>query len=290
MENQNKNKNTRIWKIGAVALLIVAFACMMVACAGKANQDKAEGVYEDLAGQTVKTDVEPESSSEEEPEESVESSEPTPEPEEESPYKELEDMGVPIPEKEVNFAKMQEEVNGDIYAWIYVPDTAIDYPVLQHPTDNTYYLNYNLDGSRGYPGCIYTEDYNKKDFSDPVTVIYGHNMKDGGMFAGLHKFVDNEYFDEHPYVYIYTPDGLLVYQIFAAYEYTDEHLLYTYNFWDESVYSKYLEKVKNTRSMGAIIDDEVEVDTESRILTLSTCMANKPNNRFLVQGVLLNAD
>ena len=139
MENQNQNKNTRIWKIGAVALLIVAFACMMVACAGKANQDKAEGVYEDLAGQTVKTDVEPESSSEEEPEESVESSEPTPEPEEESPYKELEDMGVPIPEKEVNFAKMQEEVNGDIYAWIYVPDTAIDYPVLQHPTDNTYY-------------------------------------------------------------------------------------------------------------------------------------------------------
>ena len=59
MENQNQNKNTRIWKIGAVALLVVAFACMMVACAGKAKQDEAEGVYEDLAGLTVKTYVEP---------------------------------------------------------------------------------------------------------------------------------------------------------------------------------------------------------------------------------------
>ena len=287
------NKNARVWKIVAVVLLMAALVCAIVACAGKANQESAEEVYEDLAGQTTKNQSDASSEEQQkEPETSVESSESSeePEPEEESPYKELEDMGVPIPEKEINFSNMQENVNEDIYAWIYIPDTAIDYPVLQHPTDNTYYLNYNLDGSRGYPGCIYTEDYNKKDFSDPVTVMYGHNMKDGSMFAGLHKFVDNEYFTEHPYVYVYTPDGMLVYQIFAAYEYTDQHLLYTYDFSDKEIFAKYIEKVKDTRSMGAIIDEEVEVDTESHILTLSTCMANKPNNRFLVQGVLLNAD
>ena len=131
------------------------------------------------------------------------SEKPTPEPsetepEETDPLEILENMGIPVPEKEVDFADLQANTNEDIYAWICIPDTAIDYPILQHPTDNTYYLNYNLDGSRGYPGCIYTEDYNARDFSDPVTVLYGHNMKNGTMFAGLHKYGDSEYMDSHP--------------------------------------------------------------------------------------------
>ena len=79
------------------------------------------------------------------------------------------------------------EVNTDVYAWITVPGTVIDYPILQHATDNTYYLYYNIDGSYGYPGCIYTENLNSKDFTDNNTVIYGHNMKDGTMFTDLLK-------------------------------------------------------------------------------------------------------
>ena len=89
----------------------------------------------------------------------------------------------------VDFAGMWE-TNEDVYAWITVPGTVIDYPILQHATDNTYYLNYNIDGSYGYPGCIYTENMNSKEFTDNNTVIYGHNMKNGTMFAGLHKFED----------------------------------------------------------------------------------------------------
>lgn len=55
---------------------------------------------------------------------------------------------------------------------------------LQYPTGNSYYLNYNLDGSKGYPGCIYSENYNVKDFSDPNTVLYGHNKKQGMLLSG----------------------------------------------------------------------------------------------------------
>ena len=102
----------------------------------------------------------------------------------------------------VDFAGMWE-VNKDVYAWITVPGTVIDYPILQHATDNTYYLNYNIDGSYGYPGCIYTENMNSKDFTDNNTVIYGHNMKNGTMFAGLHKFEDRSFFEENTKVYIY---------------------------------------------------------------------------------------
>ena len=117
----------------------------------------------------------------------------------------------------VDFAALQEDTCADIYAWISIPDTRIDYPVLQHPSDDTYYLNYNLDGSKGYPGCIYTERENSRDFSDFNTVIYGHNMKNGSMFHDLHSYEDESFLPDHPYVYIYTPDRVMRYRIFAAY-------------------------------------------------------------------------
>lgn len=273
------------WKAACILCLAGAVICTAVACSGKEAQSQAEDEYDKLSEQTeVKTTEEPEKVSPEP--EATEAP-----PEEKDPLAILEEMGVPIPEKEVDFADLQENTNGDIYAWIHIPDTKIDYPVLQHPTDNSYYLNHNLDGSRGYPGCIYTEDYNKKDFTDPNTVLYGHNMKNGTMFAGLHKYGDSEYLEEHPYIYIYTEEGLLAYEIFAAYQSGDEHILYAHDgFEDRKVYGKYLEEILNMRSMGSVLKEGAEVTEDSRIITLSTCISGKPDNRFLVQGVLLNGD
>ena len=182
------------------------------------------------------------------------------------------------------------EVNPDVYAWITVPGTVIDYPILQHATDNTYYLNYNIDGSYGYPGCIYTENMNSKEFTDNNTVIYGHNMKNGTMFAGLHKFEDSNFFNEHTEVYIYTPEKELRYTIFAAYIYDDRHLLYSFDFADEQVYANYLNDIQNMRSMNALIREDVEVTAEDKIITLVTCMANQPSKRLLVQAVLNQED
>ena len=278
-------KSSRGWKAACILCLAGAVICTAVACSGKETQSQAEDEYDKLSEQTeVKTTEEPEKVSPEP--EATEAP-----PEEKDPLAILEEMGVPIPEKEVDFADLQENTNGDIYAWIHIPDTKIDYPVLQHPTDNSYYLNHNLDGSRGYPGCIYTEDYNKKDFTDPNTVLYGHNMKNGTMFAGLHKYGDSEYLEEHPYIYIYTEEGLLAYEIFAAYQSGDEHILYAHDgFEDRKVYGKYLEEILNMRSMGSVLKEGAEVTEDSHIITLSTCISGKPDNRFLVQGVLLNGD
>ena len=178
------------------------------------------------------------------------------------------------------------EVNKDVYAWITVPGTVIDYPILQHATDNTYYLNYNIDGSYGYPGCIYTENLNSKDFTDNNTVIYGHNMKNGSMFAGLHKFEDADFFNEHKQVLIYTPEREYDYTIFAAYIYDDRHLMYSFNFADEQVYATYLEDIQNMRSMNALIREDITVTAEDKIITLVTCIGNQPSKRLLVQAVL----
>lgn len=185
----------------------------------------------------------------------------------------------------VDFAGMWE-TNEDVYAWITIPGTVIDYPILQHATDNTYYLNYNIDGSYGYPGCIYTENLNSKDFTDNNTVIYGHNMKNGTMFAGLHKFEDAAFFEENTKVYIYTPEKELNYTIFAAYIYDDRHLLYSFDFADSQVYATYLEDIQNMRSMNALIREDITVTAEDKIITLVTCIGNQPSKRLLVQAVL----
>ena len=179
-------------------------------------------------------------------------------------------------------------LNEDIYAWITVPGTIIDYPILQHPTDDSYYLHHNLDGSYGYPGCIYTESLNTKDFEDPNTVIYGHNMKAGTMFAELHKFEDGEFFSANDEVVIYLPEKTLHYQIFAAYVYDDRHLLYSFDFSDEDVYASYLKSIYDIRDMSANINREITVTEENKIVTLVTCMPGEANaeKRLLVQAVL----
>lgn len=202
-----------------------------------------------------------------------------------------EHFGINIPEKNIDFVTLQKETNPDIYAWIYIPDTNIDYPVLQHPRDNTYYLNYNIDGSNGSPGCIFTENYNTKNFTDYNTVLYGSDMQDGTMFAGLHGFEDNEYFSGHPYIYIYTQDEVFVYRVFAAYNFSDIHLLLDYPVGIESGFASYLEEIKETCILnGGHLNQEIEVTEKNRIITLSTGAGLQDGQRYLVQGVLLRIE
>lgn len=178
------------------------------------------------------------------------------------------------------------EINEDVYAWITIPGTNIDYPILQHATDHSYYLNYNIDGSYGFPGCIYTENLNAKDFNDNNTLIYGHDLKAGTMFSQLHKYRDKAFFEENDKVYIYTPEKELTYTIFAAYLFDDRHLMYSFDFADREVYASYLDMVLNMRSLDANLREDVSVTAEDKIITLETCARNQPDKRLLVQAVL----
>lgn len=193
---------------------------------------------------------------------------------------------VDIPQKNLNFNELQK-TNPDIYAWIYIPGTSVDYPVLQHPTDDTFYLEHNIDGSAGLPGCIYSELLNGKSFDDRNTVLYGHNMRNGSMFATLHRYADKDFFDTNRYIYIYTEKGTYVYEIFAAYTYSDIHLLKGLDITSDEKFADYLESVLAIRGMGNNIDNSLNIDSSDRIVTLSTCTSNDIR-RFLVQGVLLN--
>lgn len=192
------------------------------------------------------------------------------------------------PEEEIpiDFEELWE-TNPDVYAWIVIPGTDINYPILQHPTDDSYYLNHNIDGSTGRPACIYTESLNSKGFTDNNTVIYGHNMRNGTMFAQLHKFEDKDFFDEHREIIIYLPDKVLHYKIFAVHNYDDRHLLYSFDFSDKAVYKDYLESIFSIDDKNANIDTEMTVTENDKIITLATCVYKQPSLRFHVQAVLV---
>lgn len=184
----------------------------------------------------------------------------------------------------IDFEKLQE-INPDIYAWIQVPETQIDYPVasVTGKEDEDYYLNHNFRKSYEFAGTIYSKE-NARDFSDPVTVLYGHNMINGSMFAGLKKFAEKQFFDKHDTVYIFTPEQRLTYRIVSYYESDNRNILQHYDFFQNQDsledYKKVIKEAKN-----GYVRQEISLDTVDRILTLSTCSSISTRRR-LIQTVL----
>ena len=251
----------------------------------------AQRQYEDLAEQVnrLQNQSNQDNYFQEEPVETQEITEGTEEETQESEEVISEDApDFDVPQKNLDWAAIRE-INPDIYAWICIPGTEVDYPILQHPTDDSYYLNYNMNGTRGYPGCIYTEKINSKDFTDFDTVVYGHNMRDDSMFATLHYFEDSAFFANCPYIYVYTGDKVLVYEIWSAYESDNFHILYSNDFTTQSGRQIYLDKIYN-KADSANMRNDIQATDQSHILTLSTCIKGKSQNRFLVQAVLLNEE
>lgn len=191
---------------------------------------------------------------------------------------------------EINFTKLWE-VNTDLYAWIRIPNTMIDYPIAQYQgADNTYYLNHNMYKESAFAGCIYTEKINSKGFDDPNTVLYGHNMQNGSMFRALHNFRDQAFFNENQFIYVYLPDKTLTYQIFSAYEYDDRHILYSFDFTNKEVFQEYLDYAQNPVSAMMYNKRDLNVTADDKIITLSTCLGTIETSRYLVQGVLISEE
>ncbi len=192
----------------------------------------------------------------------------------------------PLPENPVDFATLQAQ-NPDICAWLYVPNTNIDYPVAQ-ATDQSddFYLDHNINKEYEFAGTIYSEKQNARDFTDRMTVLYGHNMLNGTMFRTLHDFEDEAFFNANPTFTVYTPGHILTYTIFAAYESDNRHILNNFDFSDDEVFASYIQQARSPRATAYNLRDDVEVGIGDRIVTLSTCVGYTHDLRYLVQGVL----
>ena len=243
-------------KIASIILAIVALVCIVLIAVYYWRQYQNQKIYEQM--QDLVDDVE------------------------EEPPEEPEDPGVEIP---IDFASLWA-INEEIYAWIQIDGTVISHPILQSATDDTYYLDHTAEKKYGYPGAIFTERCNSKDFTEFNTLIYGHNMLSGNMFQQLHNYSDPAFMTEHPYVVIYTPEKKLEYRIFAAVVYDDRHIMKSFDFNNEQHRQSFLDSIYSSRNMANVIDPEVSVNTDSRIITLSTCFSGDKTKRFLVEAVL----
>jgi len=173
------------------------------------------------------------------------------------------------------------EVNPEVIGWIHIPDTAVDYPIMQGE-DNEYYLNNTWDGKPSSVGSIFMERKNSSDFSDYNTILYGHHMKNGSMFATVKYYADQSYWSEHPYIYVVDDSGVHRYEVFAAFEAGVTDYPYYLGFTEE----RKQEYIDFSLSMTEI-DTGVEPGVNDRMLTLSTCTGRGTYaTRLIVQARL----
>ncbi|MCD8109905.1 MAG: class B sortase [Clostridiales bacterium] len=199
---------------------------------------------------------------------------------------EEEESDVVIP---VDFEALQE-VNPDIYAWIRIEDTNVDYPILQSETDDDYYLDHTVDGDEGLPGSIYTQySYNSGCFEDNVTVIYGHNMRDDSYFGQLSEYQDEDFRSSHSTIEIYTPEHIYTYRLVFAITYDNSHLLASYDCNETDRYESFLNILQKNRTIPSWIEDPFTVTTDDKLIILSTCNGNS-SQRYLVGAVLEQID
>ena len=176
-----------------------------------------------------------------------------------------------IPDVDFNSLKKH---NNDIYAWIQIPKLGISYPVLQHKRINNYYLTHNLDKSFGYPGCIFSETGSKKDFSDALTVLYGHNMKNGSMFGMLHRFDNTDFSKVKCYINIITPISKIRYKIVTNAVWGTKNIPSSFKNSNEGLI-KLLNTVRLNLSHKNTIHLKKSISSKNQhMLVLSTCGSN----------------
>ena len=188
----------------------------------------------------------------------------------------------------VDFEALRE--NGpDIIGWLSLPDTAINYPVTQ--TDNNeYYLHHLYDGTYNKVGCLFADYENQADFSDRNTIIYGHNMRDGSMFAALNEYGEQGYYDGHPQMYLVTPGGGYTMEIFTTFvaepgESGSDTSPWRLSWKDDGAYTTWLSEMAGR----SVIETDVTVTSSDKVLTLSTCTPGG-KSRFIVMGKLASVN
>lgn len=193
-----------------------------------------------------------------------------------------------IYESPIDFDSLNEDYP-DIYAWIKIPETNIDYPIAQHELNDGFYINHDIDGKKNANGTLFTERaHNSRDFTDRVTFIYGHNMRSGAMFGTLRRFYTNtDNFKNHKEIIVYLPKRELHYSIFAAVPYSDAHVMYyNKNFKDSAKLENFIEEIYSSRDFGINLDYENVPTKDDTIIVLSTCLSGNDSKRYFVLAKL----
>ena len=194
----------------------------------------------------------------------------------------------PFPNLHVNYS-MLKNINEDFTAWIYYPYLGINYPVVHEHNVNEY-LHLTFDGTENKSGCLFTDVMSTEDFSGYHDMIFGHNMRNGSMFGQIKKLGqsdESENVSQNPYIYIYTPDCVYQYKIFAYYVTSvgsDAYSVVTNN----EEYDTFVSFIKSHTIYT--IPEDIDFSEYPSILTLSTCNGQSGSGRrFVIHSIKVNA-
>ena len=177
--------------------------------------------------------------------------------------------------------------NPDIVGFLFVEGTNINNVILQG-RDNNFYLHRDMFGRHNVNGSVFMDFRNSPDFTDPNTILYGHNMNNGTMFHDVRHYMRREFFEAHPYIKVITDDQLFIYEIFSAFStrvdraYRMDFDYIQVLFEDEEEFRDLL----NEMMRRSVYDTGVTARWNDRILVLSTCTNVNRNTRYVVAARL----
>ena len=181
----------------------------------------------------------------------------------------------------VDFEILQSQ-NPDIVGWIYCPDTNINYPIVQGDS-NQAYLYRSHTGERNANGSIFLDFRNLRDFSDFNNIIYGHNMGVGEMFGTLKQFADQKFYEEHPVMWLLTPDKAFRLDLIAGMVTPSDSETYELFSYQEDLH----ERMEYALSHSSFDAGEVDISQITQVLTLSTCSYEYATARYVVIGSMV---
>ena len=261
-ENQKKKPNGLIRRIIIAVLLLIMIASaisLVKEWMDAAAQRRLEESLAEAARQT-ETETEPPETEEET------------EAETEAPYV-----------SPIDFAPLLA-TNPDTIGWIRVPDTKIDYPIVQSP-DNQYYLHKDFEGKDSVYGTIYLDADSKPDFSGWNNPIYGHHMKDGSMFKDVVKFKDQDFFENHLYFEIYTPERTIHLKTLGCYYSDSNGIVRKTSFKSQASFDKWVSERLAPCSFA-----EVPEQPFDSMFVLVTCSYEKNDARTLLFAAEVDED
>ncbi len=276
MNNENRKKLSDV-------LFIIAFVCVIIAgvlfVRNRIQDNHSEEIMDELREQASAASPSPTAPPSASPTQAPAAS-PT-----QSPAASPAATPVPTPEAVVNPYREAFLSNEDMGAWLQIPGTEIDYPVMWTPEDEEYYLYRGFDGSENKNGSLILDT---DSCLNPLTtnlIIHGHNMKSGAMFGCLTDYEDESYYQEHKDIILYTEECQRNYEVIAVFRSQvfrkSDDVFKFYNFFQADTQEEFDDFYNNIKEMS-LYDTGVTAEFGDRFITLSTCVYHVETGRFVV--------
>lgn len=175
--------------------------------------------------------------------------------------------------------------NEDIVGWLQIPDTKVDYPVVWTPEDEDYYLYKDIEGNEDKNGSLILDT--DSSLSPPTTnlIIHGHNMRSGAMFGNLTDYENQDYYENHKQIILYTEECQRNYEVIAVFRSQvykkSQDVFKFYKFFQADTQKEFDDFYNNIKELS-LYDTGVTAEFGDRFITLSTCVYHVEQGRFVV--------